>query len=122
MHTAKLHLRHIGLLWPMGTFAFAVLKCAGNGGSLLGSEIDWSQTTQIVYQYDDSSVPPQYHRSYRIDVSPVEARVTIDSYGTVLADKSHMVIRAEFDGLLESLSRNAIRNVLPRDNDRCNNH
>lgn len=42
----------------------------------------------ITYQFLDSSVPPQYHRSYELRVSPTESRIVVDSYGDVLADET----------------------------------
>jgi hypothetical protein len=123
MHIATFHLEQMSVLWPVLTLmAFilsAVLQPVCEGAVLSGSEIDWDGTTRIVYLYGDSSVPPQYHRSYRIDVSSMEARITVDSYGSVLADRSYRIMRSDFDGLLDSLASNAIRNVPPRDNDGC---
>lgn len=42
----------------------------------------------VAYRYNDSSVPPQYHRSVELTVTKDEARIVIDSYGDVLADES----------------------------------
>jgi hypothetical protein len=123
MLIAKFHLEQIISPWPglplMGTFALAVLQCACDRADSSKSETDWSQTTRIVYLYGDSSVPPQYHRSYRIEISPTEAKLTVDSYGTVLADKSYSITRDEFDSILNSLSRNVIRKVPQRDDEGC---
>lgn len=80
---------------------------------------NWRDTTQLVYRYGDSSVPPQHHRSYRIDVTASVLEVTVDSYGDILAHESYDITREQFDGLLASLSRNAIRNVDFRDSGGC---
>jgi hypothetical protein len=123
MHIATVHLEQMSVLWPglmlMGFFLSTVLQPACEDAVSSGSEIDRDGITRIVYQYGDSSVPPQYHRSSRIDVSPMGARITVDSYGSVLADKSYRIMRSDFDGLLDSLSSNAIRNVPSRDNEGC---
>lgn len=42
----------------------------------------------ITYAFHDSSVPPQYHRSLTLTVTREESRIIVDSYGTVLADKT----------------------------------
>lgn len=42
--------------------------------------------TKIVYSFKDSSVPPQYHRSYTITVTSGQAHIVVDSYGEILAD------------------------------------
>lgn len=41
----------------------------------------------ITYQFLDSSVPPQYHRSYELTVTAKESRIVVDSYGDILADE-----------------------------------
>ncbi len=42
----------------------------------------------VSYRYNDSSVPPPYHRSVELTVTQDEARIVIDSYGDVLADET----------------------------------
>lgn len=41
----------------------------------------------ISFAYLDSSVPPQYHRSYELTVRSDESRIVVDSYGDVLAEE-----------------------------------
>ncbi|QXC62998.1 SEA domain-containing protein [Aquihabitans sp. G128] len=42
-------------------------------------------------EFQDSSVPPQYHRSYVLTVEGGEAHVVVDSYGTVVHDERSTV-------------------------------
>ena len=42
----------------------------------------------VTYAFRDSSVPPPYHRSFVITVDRNAARIVVDSYGTVLADRT----------------------------------
>jgi hypothetical protein len=42
----------------------------------------------VTYAFRDSSVPPPYHRSFVITVDRNTARIVVDSYGTVLADRT----------------------------------
>lgn len=42
----------------------------------------------VIYQFHDSSVAPEYHRSYTITVWDSSARLEIDSYGDVLLDET----------------------------------
>ena len=42
----------------------------------------------IEYRFNDSSVPPQYHRSYDLIVDRENTRIVVDSYGDILADTS----------------------------------
>ena len=53
------------------------------------SSADWKQTTKMEYRFGDSSVPPQYHRSYTISISISEKTITIDSYGDVLLQRQY---------------------------------
>ncbi len=41
----------------------------------------------VVYRFNDSSVPPQYHRSFELTATSKEARLVVDSYGEILADE-----------------------------------
>jgi hypothetical protein len=43
-----------------------------------------SDDATIVYRYGDSSVPPEYHRSYTLEIDRTEVAVEVDSYGEVL--------------------------------------
>ena len=63
---------------------------------------------EIVYCFGDASVPPQYHRSYTITVTPGQARVVVDIYGDVLAEKGYEITREEFEDIVRSLSRHRI--------------
>lgn len=42
----------------------------------------------VIYQFHDSSVAPEYHRSYTITVWDSSAHLVIDSYGDVLVDQT----------------------------------
>lgn len=42
----------------------------------------------LTYHYNDSSVPPPYHRSETVVVTKDTTTLTIDSYGDVLATKT----------------------------------
>lgn len=65
--------------------------------------------TEIVYRFLDSSVPPPYHRSYTITVTPQEVRVVVDSYGDVIADETTPLEPGVFDGLVSALTESDIR-------------
>ncbi len=42
----------------------------------------------IEYDFQDSSVPPQYHRSFVLTITEAESEIVVDSYGDVLADET----------------------------------
>ncbi len=54
----------------------------------------------LMYSYEDSSVPPQHHRSYSLLVSKSKIVVKVDSYGTVLTDTTVMINQQQFDSLI----------------------
>ncbi len=67
-----------------------VLVCAGMINSCAGPaplQLDPAKTT-VEYRFRDSSVPPQYHRSFVIKASDKQATITVDSYGDVLAQET----------------------------------
>ncbi|MDA3021415.1 MAG: hypothetical protein O2943_01885 [Actinomycetota bacterium] len=41
----------------------------------------------VQYKFNDSSVPPAYHRSFELTVTARQARLVVDSYGDILADE-----------------------------------
>jgi hypothetical protein len=43
-------------------------------------------TATLVYRFNDSSVPPEYHRSYTLTADASSANLVVDSYGDVLHD------------------------------------
>jgi len=42
----------------------------------------------VTYEFHDSSVPPPYHRSYVLTFDRTGARMVVDSYGDILADRT----------------------------------
>lgn len=71
---------------------------------------DNSEITKIVYEFGDSSVPPQYHRSYVITVTKDKVHIVVDSYGDVLNDKEYKIDEKDFDSIVEALSEYDIKN------------
>jgi hypothetical protein len=48
--------------------------------------IELTDDAEIVYRFGDSSVPPEYHRSYTLTVTKNELHVVVDSYGDIIND------------------------------------
>src|SRR6056297_3524853 len=71
----------------------------------------FGEATRVVYEYGDSSVEPQYHRSYMIEATHDSVRVVVDSYGDVLADTTCSMEAGRFETLLEELERAGLRRV-----------
>ena len=61
---------------------------------------------EIVYWYGDASVPPQFHRSYRITLTPDKIEIIVDSYGDVLATRTYDTTNEQFEGIVLSLRKN----------------
>lgn len=68
---------------------------------------------RVTYEFRDSSVPPPYHRSYVLTFDRDNARIVVDSYGDVLADRAASMT----DDAWEAVSRSYpdIRGVSVRD-------
>lgn len=69
-----------------------LLIAAGCGQATVAEDIPsgpaLSDSSVIVYEFHDSSVPPEYHRSVTLTASKDETSIVIDSYGDVLAEES----------------------------------
>ncbi len=67
--------------------------------------------TTITYSFQDSSVPPQYHRSYVLTVTQDESTIVVDSYGDVLAEETVATSPEVWQGL--SAGAEAIADLSP---------
>ena len=56
------------------------------------------------YQYGDSSVPPEYHRSYTITIESNQLLFVVDSYGDILLEQT-LDISEDFQDEIVSLLR-----------------
>ena len=72
--------------------ALSITGCGEANGDLSPSRddepLELSDNATITYRFGDSSVPPEYHRSFEITVTIDKVLVVVDSYGDVLADES----------------------------------
>lgn len=57
----------------------------------------------VTYAFRDSSVPPPYHRSFVITVDRHQARIVVDSYGTVLADRTSLMPPVSWQQLSDTI-------------------
>lgn len=62
-----------------------------------------SQIDKLSYHFQDSSVPPQYHRSVTIVVTPAEVTKVVDSYGDIISEQANAITAAQFKTLLATL-------------------
>ncbi len=68
--------------------------------------------TQIVFQFHDSSVPPQYHRSWTVTITPTSARKVVDSYGDVLSDATADLTAAQYAEIVAALDKSGLAVVV----------
>ncbi len=66
--------------------------------------LDTNESIIIDYGFNDSSVSPEYHRSYTITISPTNIHVQVDSYGDVLADKNLPISSNQFEELIQTIN------------------
>ncbi len=73
-----------------GTLAAGLLLmgCSSSDGGGDPSRQVLPSDAIIQYDFQDSSVPPQYHRSYVLTITEAESQIVVDSYGDVLADET----------------------------------
>lgn len=62
-------------------------------------------TSMFSYRFIDSSVPPQYHRSYSIIVRETHVDFTIDSYGDVLLDDKTTIEYSVYQSFVNELKK-----------------
>ncbi len=63
------------------------------------NQMDMNEISTIEYRFSDSSTPPQYHRSFTITVDSNQAHLTVDVYGTILADSIYTINNEKFNEL-----------------------
>ena len=80
---------------------------------------DLSEATQIEYRFGDSSLPPDYHRSYTIVITEIKKSITIDSYGDTLLSRDYPNSSASFTAFKDELSKKGIAKHGEVDNGGC---
>lgn len=91
----------------------SLFACASSGG--VKSDNDpitdamWNKVAEIEYDFGDSSVAPEYHRSYSILVTQTEATIRVTSYGDVLLEKTYKMTPAQWQKVIENLKKLNIR-------------
>lgn len=101
-----------GVLAPIAA-GFLLAACAQEAGGDAGpTDLD-PATAEVEYRYNDSSVAPEYHRSYTITVRDGEARMVVDSYGDVLHDVTEEVDGETWTELLDEVGAVRVRDPEP---------
>lgn len=66
------------------------------------SDMDKQQIESIKYRFKDSSTPPRFHRSYTITVYAEKVDVSVDVYGTTLADETYKIEPSVLKNLIDN--------------------
>ena len=89
-------------------FVFVILAITLNSCNMKKDVL--IDTTEIVYNFDDSSVPPRYHRSFTVKVNSDSISLIVDSYGDILVDTTFSISAEEFDKLVDYTEECGIKN------------
>lgn len=68
------------------------------------ADADADAVTEIVFAFQDASVPPPYHRSWEVTITPTSIRKVVDSYGDVLSDTTAALTTAQFAEIVAALA------------------
>lgn len=78
-----------------------------------------NEATKVEYRYGDSSLPPDYHRSYTINITENKKTISIDSYGKVLLTKEYTNTPADFQTFKEELAKTGIKKQKEKKSNAC---
>ncbi|MEO9533910.1 MAG: hypothetical protein ABJG68_02860 [Crocinitomicaceae bacterium] len=103
----------------MKRIAFALLLLLLTASCEEKMILDESTTTKIVYNFHDSSVPPEYHRSYEITMTPTAVGIVVDSYGDILHEKEYPISSEEFSSFIGFVNASDITACKPAEPEPC---
>lgn len=113
----------IALLFLIGVIVLIIINSIKHKVLLVNNEVIMNDSMQIVdqiiYEFQDSSVPPQYHRSYQLAFTPEKVVVSIDSYGDILLEKELDFTQDQFNKLLDKLAEYEIKNKEKNEDQGC---
>lgn len=77
------------------------------------------ETTRVRVEFTDSSVPPEYHRSWVLLLDRTEISVVVDSYGDVVGEKTAPMPRNVWQEFTEDLPRELSALGDPAEGEEC---
>ena len=89
----------------------ATLMTAINANAQRISDKDWAETTFVRYDFTDSSLPPEHHRSYYIGIDKDSIRVRITCYGELLRREVFPSTQQTLDQVKDQLKKQNLRKV-----------
>jgi len=101
-------MKKLSYWFPLIVLAIIVMTTAE---SCSNKKLSKNKISQIIYSFGDSSVPPQYHRSYTITATPENIRIVVDSYGNILADTTYQMTKESFGSLVDNFNESKIISI-----------
>lgn len=80
---------------------------------------DKMKITKINYRFGDSSVPPQYHRSYTVVLTKDTLHIKVDSYGSIISDTTYSIKQEQFDSIVSGIEKYNIKECKAVENTGC---
>lgn len=85
--------------------ALTLAGCGSDDSTPIGSGDGLGPAdTEVVLRFTDSSVPPEYHRSYVLTADGSDVHVVVDSYGDVLHDVTEPLPEQVWDEVVTNLA------------------
>jgi len=81
-----------------------------NFGTLINQQNNEMEITKIIYHFGGASVAPTYHRSYTVELHSDSLSVVVDSYGTILSQKTYQLDSLQFDRIVANIDSCNIEN------------
>lgn len=103
---------------------FIPLSQANNKVAITSSEADKpivpiNSVNRLRYKYLDSSLPPKYHRSYEITLTPQKVYFSINSYGKILSNESLPITETKYKSFVTAILGLNIKNREEVKSDSC---
>lgn len=61
------------------------------------------QSSTLTYRFQDSSIIPEYHRSYTITISPEKIHFSIDAYKKILSEKTLVLDKKAYEEFVKKI-------------------
>jgi len=102
-------------------FAVLFVGCAAVVNSSTSANPDIGATSQtstqfsgadkVIYHFGDSSIPPEWHRSYTITITGKTAELVVDSYGKIVDTAKIDIDNEKFEALIKTIRKAEIHKV-----------
>ncbi len=91
-------------------FKILIIYLLVNFGTLINQQNNEMEITKIIYHFGGTSVAPIYHRSYTVELYSDSLSIVVDSYGTILSEKTYQLDSLQFDSIVANIDSFKIEN------------